>query len=109
VLKALSDPTRLRIVKDLLRCVGPFTVDREGMVRDQCGLTVGEVCCQITGVEKQSSTISHHLRELRLAGLVDVERRGRHMVHTVNLAKWKDLNAYFSQLSSQVEEGCAGS
>ena len=56
---------------------GEITVDnRTGAARRVDGVTVGEVCCFVTGEDRITSTLSHHLRELRLAGLVDVERRG---------------------------------
>ncbi|MCW5943330.1 MAG: helix-turn-helix transcriptional regulator [Fimbriimonadaceae bacterium] len=44
------------------------------------GMTVGEVCCQITGVERANSRVSHHLKEMRIAGLLDVERRGKYLI-----------------------------
>ena len=60
VFKALSDPVRLR----LLSLIASF----EG----------GEACvCDLTGpFEVSQPTISHHLRVLREAGLIDCERRG---------------------------------
>ena len=60
VFKALSDPVRLR----LLSLIASF----EG----------GEACvCDLTGpFEVSQPTISHHLRVLREAGLIDSERRG---------------------------------
>jgi ArsR family transcriptional regulator len=56
--KALADPTRVAIVNRLS--------------------TAGEVCvCDLTAAfELAQPTISHHLRVLRSAGLVEVERRG---------------------------------
>ena len=58
--KALSDPVRLR----LLSLIASF----EG----------GEACvCDLTGpFDVSQPTISHHLRVLREAGLIDSERRG---------------------------------
>jgi ArsR family transcriptional regulator, arsenate/arsenite/antimonite-responsive transcriptional repressor len=58
--KALSDPVRLR----LLSLIASF----EG----------GEACvCDLTGpFDVSQPTISHHLRVLREAGLIDCERRG---------------------------------
>jgi ArsR family transcriptional regulator len=82
--KALGDPTRLRIFDFLRSCCGPVAVEESGAVRPVDGPTVGEVCCHVTGAEQINSTISHHLKELRLAGLITVERRGRHMVCGVN-------------------------
>ena len=60
VFKALSDPVRLR----LLSLIASF----EG----------GEACvCDLTGpFDVSQPTISHHLRVLREAGLIDCERRG---------------------------------
>ncbi|MFI8518824.1 ArsR/SmtB family transcription factor [Streptomyces sp. NPDC085481] len=58
--KALSDPVRLR----LLSLIASY----EG----------GEACvCDLTGpFDVSQPTISHHLKVLREAGLVDSERRG---------------------------------
>jgi ArsR family transcriptional regulator, arsenate/arsenite/antimonite-responsive transcriptional repressor len=60
VFKALGDPVRLRLVS----LIGA----REG----------GEVCvCDLTSAfDLSQPTISHHLKVLREAGLIDSERRG---------------------------------
>jgi len=57
--RALGDPTRVSIVNRLA--------------------SAGEVCvCDLTAAfDLSQPTISHHLRILRDAGLVDVERRGK--------------------------------
>ena len=74
-LKALADPTRFHIVEFLSQmCCGQASVFEDGGVE---GPTAGEVCCHITGAEKITSTISHHLHELEDAGLVQLERRGK--------------------------------
>jgi ArsR family transcriptional regulator len=59
VLKALADPIRLRLMS-IIASAG------------------GEICvCDFTGqFDVSGPTISHHLRVLREAGLVDCERRG---------------------------------
>jgi SAM-dependent methyltransferase/DNA-binding transcriptional ArsR family regulator len=82
--RALGDPTRLRIFQFLRSCAHPVAVSETGDVRRVEGPTAGEVCCRITGIERVTSTISFHLKELRLAGLITMERRGRNMVCTVN-------------------------
>lgn len=83
--KALGDPTRLEIFQALRRCADQpgcgVEVDEEGQVRPTGSLSVGEVCCRIGGT---GSTISHHLKELRLAGLIRMEKRGRWIYCSVN-------------------------
>ncbi|WP_406350750.1 ArsR/SmtB family transcription factor [Streptomyces sp. NBC_00658] len=60
VFKALGDPVRLRLLS--------MIASREG----------GEVCvCELTpAFELSQPTISHHLKLLRQAGIIDCERRG---------------------------------
>jgi len=60
VFKALGDPVRLRLLS---------------MIASRAG---GEVCvCELTpAFELSQPTISHHLKLLRQAGLIDCERRG---------------------------------
>ncbi len=60
VFKALGDPVRLRLLSAIASGAG------------------GEVCvCELTGnFELSQPTISHHLKRLRQAGLIDCERRG---------------------------------
>lgn len=69
--KALGDPTRLRILQTLSCCP-----DQLGETKMP---TAGEVCCLITGTETITSTISHHLKALREAGLIQMERHGKTM------------------------------
>jgi ArsR family transcriptional regulator len=64
-LKALADPIRVKLVSLL------FSSD------------VGEVCnCDLAeAVGLGESTVSHHLSQLRRAGLVESERRGMNVYH----------------------------
>lgn len=64
--KALSDPTRLRILRSISQ--------------------VGQLCeCNIVpGFELSQPTISYHLKILREAGLIHSQRRGQWVYHTVN-------------------------
>ncbi len=64
--KALSDPTRLRILQAISR--------------------MSELCeCSIVPASGLSQpTISYHLKTLREAGLIRSERRGQWVYHTIN-------------------------
>ncbi|WP_455900929.1 Rv2640c family ArsR-like transcriptional regulator [Rhodococcus gordoniae] len=64
-LKALADPVRIKLVSILL------TAD-EGAV---C------TCDLAAGVDLAESTVSHHLGQLRKAGMVESERRGMNVYH----------------------------
>ncbi len=89
-LRALGDPTRWKLFLCLRECCTSAAFEDDGGVRPVVGPTVGEVCCSITGEERITSTLSAHLKELRLAGLIVTEKRGKHvvcMLHRENLSK----------------------
>ena len=75
--KALSNPNRLKIFLRLISCCQPGMVNsinpNTGMEGCAC---VGELG-QDLGIV--ASTISHHIKELRQAGLIRMERRGQKM------------------------------
>ncbi len=66
-LKALSDPVRLRLLSAIAS-----TATQEACV---CDLSVG--------IDLAQPTISHHLKVLRQAGLVNSERRGTWVYYRV--------------------------
>ncbi len=102
--KALGDPTRLRIFAFLRAQCCHVAVEDNGDVRPMIGPTVGEVCCHVTGAEQINSTISHHLKELRLAGLITVERRGKNMICGVNREAVAVLESYLGRDTSTRNE-----
>jgi ArsR family transcriptional regulator len=78
--KALSDPTRLRLVKLLGEC--------------NPGDCTGALCVNALAhkLEVTQSAVSQHLRVLRQAGLVRGERRGSFVHYSLNkdgLAKYR--------------------
>jgi ArsR family transcriptional regulator, arsenate/arsenite/antimonite-responsive transcriptional repressor len=74
IFRALSNPNRLRIFLRMVSCCPPGTKCEAGIGLRQC---VGELG---RGLEIDSSTVSHHIRELRQSGLIRVERRGKNML-----------------------------
>ncbi|MFD0305983.1 ArsR/SmtB family transcription factor [Streptomyces sp. NPDC127119] len=71
--KALGDPVRLRLMS-MIASRGEGDEGSEG----SAGGERGEVCvCELTpAFDLSQPTISHHLKLLRQAGLIDCERRG---------------------------------
>src|ERR671915_249251 len=83
IFRALADPTRLRIFEFLRCCDREVEIDEAGQCRPAGSLSVGEVCCRL---DQPMSTVSFHLKELRLAGLIRTEKRGRSIYCSVNPA-----------------------
>ncbi|MEV7010241.1 metalloregulator ArsR/SmtB family transcription factor [Streptosporangium sp. NPDC051022] len=86
LLKAVADPVRLRLLS-LIAC-------HEG----------GEACvCDLTGAfDLTGPTISHHLKVLRQAGLIDCERRGTWVYYWIVPAAIARLGTLFSPLAEPV-------
>jgi len=80
-LKVLSDPTRLRVMRRLL-----------------------ETPCHVSELQKhvgiEQSLLSHHLRVLRDAGLVDSERDGKAVLYRVT------SGALLSSRGEAIDLGC---
>jgi ArsR family transcriptional regulator len=79
-LKAVADPVRLRLLS---------------MIGSHAG---GEACvCDLTDAfELTGPTISHHLKVLRTAGLIDSERRGTWVYYWIVPAAVARLGALFT-------------
>ncbi len=104
--KALGDPTRLRIFDFLRMQCCPVALEENGDVRPVTGPTVGDVCCHVTGAERITSTISHHLKELRLAGLVTMQRKGKNMICSVNRPALTLLAGYLKDHAVDANGAC---
>ena len=79
IAKALADPTRYRIVMDIASARSALP------------------CCSLRAAEAVSAaTISHHIKSLEKAGLIEVQREGKYAL----LSFRRDVfDAYLRQLS----------
>lgn len=84
VFKALSDSNRLLII-DMLSC--------------------GELCaCDIMdGLELTQPTISHHMKILQHAGLVNSKKNGKWTIYWLNKEAFSNLCDFINHLSSYKE------
>lgn len=86
-LKALSSPTRLRIVR---------LIHRGG----------GEICvCEfMEHLDLSQPTISHHLKVLREAGLVASRKDGTFVYHRIEDAAFAGLSSLMNRLATPPED-----
>jgi DNA-binding transcriptional ArsR family regulator len=79
IASAVAEPRRMKILKDLASAAEPMP----------CGSIVG--CHSVS-----FATISHHLKELETAGLIEIVRQGKFGNVILRRDVWK---AYVAQLS----------
>jgi len=81
IAKALADPTRFAMLE---RIAG-----------------AGEIACMDLAdhCEVTPATVSHHLKELVYAGLVDARREAKFMIHTLRRDVW---TAYLRELAKRI-------
>lgn len=79
IFKALSNEQRLKIFKMI------YDEEQKVFTEDHCCCHVKKVftlICEHFSISK--STISHHLKELQNAGLIECHREGQHCICNVN-------------------------
>ena len=92
VLRALASPTRLRLLT---------------FIRDVCeGCDCPPGDSGVTAMAEHANisqpTASHHLRELRAAGLVTVERAGQSVCCALNRDRIAEISRFLGELSREV-------
>lgn len=93
--KALSNPNRLKIFLRLLSCCRPGTLTTiDGAMESEACACVGELGRDMGIVP---STISHHIKELRHAGLIRMERRGQKIECWIDPETVAALQGFFGQ------------
>jgi ArsR family transcriptional regulator len=90
VFKALSNPNRLKIFQHLATCCRPGTIS----VMDACETAcVGELGRELDIVP---STVSHHIKALRQAGLIQTRRRGQKIECWIDPGVIEQLKGFLS-------------
>ena len=90
VFKALGDPTRLAIFELIRDGVDP----RDGHSSRDLANTVSQIASQF---DVSLSTVSHHLKELRAAGLIRGQRRGQSIFCSIEPALLADVERFLSR------------
>lgn len=96
VFEALASTTRMNLLEALrekrLTCDDP----------DSCDLS--ERCCNVgelaEALDLTQPTISHHLKELRRAGLITTEKDGRSLYCTINDDRFEELSDFLQSFCS---------
>ncbi len=95
--KALGNPHRLAIFQRLTSCCAPGTVCA---VDDAIRFTVGEIGEEL---EIAPSTVSHHLKELLRAGLIQSRRNGKTIECWIEPELLDQLSGFFN-VNSETEQ-----
>ncbi|MCW8923809.1 MAG: metalloregulator ArsR/SmtB family transcription factor [Gammaproteobacteria bacterium] len=90
IFKALSNPHRLEIFTILTGCCEPGTLCSTDKMLSCC---VGDLDSQLSIA---SSTLSHHLKELNHAGLIEMQREGKQIFCSINPSTLAEVTALFS-------------
>lgn len=83
--KALSNPNRLRVYTEIMQRQGDGLATEAG-----CPLTDLMPCLKIG-----APTVSHHIKELVNADLIQVQKNGKFMTCFMNESMRKELQAFF--------------
>jgi ArsR family transcriptional regulator len=88
--KALSNPNRLIIFQRLANCCQPGTVGIIDACETAC---VGDLGREL---DIAPSTVSHHVKALRQAGLIQTRRRGQKIECWIDPGVVDQLKAFFT-------------
>ena len=92
-LKVLADPARLKIL-DFLR----------DPIQTCCSRAEGVCACDLeTFLDLSQPTVSHHLKQLVLAGFVRAERRGRWTYYELLPERFREIAAALSAFAAAAE------
>ena len=90
--RALANPHRLGLFLRLARCCGAPAV-RDATMRECVGVLARDL-------DLAPSTVSHHLKELRRAGLIEMERKGQQVECWVETRVLVQLAGFFANAAA---------
>lgn len=96
--KALSNPNRLQIFRNLTQCCQPGTVCSTEEVEVRC---VGDLGAELSVA---ASTLSHHIKELHRAGLINMRRNGQHVECWIDPQTLDNLASFFAKTQETCNE-----
>ncbi|MFB6345916.1 MAG: ArsR/SmtB family transcription factor [bacterium] len=102
VFSALASSTRLELLEQLrnrrLECTDP----------ENCDLT--ERCCNVSELAEDlgltQPTVSHHLKELRRAGLITTVKDGRTLYCEIHDSTFENLSDFMKSFTETEEGSC---
>lgn len=98
IFKALSNESRLEILKSLYQEGISGTLEGQETSAEQCSC-VGDI---VERFRLAPSTISHHIKELAMVGLVKVERNGQFIRVFPNPEALKAISAFSDSLVREI-------
>ena len=98
IFKALSNESRLEILKSLYQEGISGTMEGQELCTENCSC-VGDI---VERFQLAPSTISHHIRELAMAGLVRVERNGQFIRIFPNPEALKAISTFSDSLVREI-------
>lgn len=93
IFRALGDPSRLAI----FQVVRSACADASAHSSEELRNSVTEIAQEF---DLSLSTVSHHLKELRNAGLIRCERRGQHIFCSTNPEALRIVDQFLREIES---------
>ena len=98
--KALSSPHRVQILLRLVECCGSACA-----TDDEFAACVGTLA---EGLGVSASTVSHHIKELRHAGLIQCRRNGQRVECCVDLEALRTIHEFTTHLYERAVQPSGG-